>query len=182
MIPPGGTIGILGGGQLGRMVALAAAPLGYRCHVYDPKADSPAADVAAGFTCAPWSDRNALAQFASTCDVVTYEFENVPVGPLAGIETGKLFPAARALEVAQDRLHEKAFCEDQGGRPAPYAQVDSAEDLVEAVGRIGAPGILKTRREGYDGKGQWRIESVREAEALRLPQAGLVFEGLVRFS
>src|SRR5690606_31098846 len=70
----------------------------------------------------------------------------------------------------------------QGGRPAPYAQVDSAEDLVEAVGRIGAPGILKTRREGYDGKGQWRIESVREAEALRLPQAGLVFEGLVRFS
>lgn len=182
MIPPGGTIGILGGGQLGRMVALAAAPLGYRCHVYDPKPDSPAADVAAGFTCAPWSDRNAMAHFAASCDVVTYEFENVPVGPLAVIEGGKLFPTARALEVAQDRLHEKAFCEDQGGHAAPYAQVDSVEDLVEAVGRIGAPGILKTRREGYDGKGQWRIESVREAEALRLPQSGLVYEGLVRFS
>src|SRR5690606_11889575 len=114
MIPPGGTIGILGGGQLGRMVALAAAPLGYRCHVFDPKPDSPAADVASGFTCANWSDRNALAHFAQACDVVTYEFENVPVGPLAVVEPGKLFPTARALEVAQDRLREKAFCEDQG--------------------------------------------------------------------
>jgi 5-(carboxyamino)imidazole ribonucleotide synthase len=182
MIPPGGTIGILGGGQLGRMVALAAAPLGYRCQIYDPQEDSPAADVAAGFTCAPWSDRNVLAQFAQGCDVVTYEFENVPVGPLAAIEAGKLLPSARALEVAQDRLHEKAFCQDQGGRPAPYAQVDSADDLAAAIGRIGTPGILKTRRQGYDGKGQWRIESEREADGFRLPSPGLVYEGLVRFS
>jgi len=182
MIPPGGTIGILGGGQLGRMLAMAAAQLGYRCQVFDPNPESPAADVSAGFTCAAWSDRNAMAHFAAGCDVVTYEFENVPVGPLAVIEPGKLLPSARALEVAQDRLHEKAFCQDQGGRPAPYAQVDSADDLAAAIGRIGAPGILKTRREGYDGKGQWRIESEREAEGFRLPSAGLVYEGLVRFS
>jgi 5-(carboxyamino)imidazole ribonucleotide synthase len=182
MIPPGGTIGILGGGQLGRMVALAAAQLGYRCHVFDPNGESPAADVSADFTCAPWSDRNAMAHFAAGCDVVTYEFENVPVGPLATIEPGKLLPSARALEVAQDRLAEKAFCVEQGGRPAPYAQVDSAEDLAAAIGRIGAPGILKTRREGYDGKGQWRIESEREAAGFRLPSPGLVYEGLVRFS
>ena len=172
MIPPGGTIGILGGGQLGRMLAMAAAQLGYRCHAYDPNGESPAADVSAGFTCAPWSDRNALAHFAAGCDVVTYEFENVPVGPLAFIEPGKLLPSARALEVAQDRLSEKSFCQDQGGRPAPYVQVDSAEDLGAAIGRIGAPGILKTRREGYDGKGQWRIDSERDAQGLRLPSAG----------
>jgi 5-(carboxyamino)imidazole ribonucleotide synthase len=182
MIPPGGTIGILGGGQLGRMVALAAAQLGYRCHVFDPNGESPAADVSAEFTCAPWADRNAMAHFAAGCDVVTYEFENVPVGPLAFIEPGKLLPSARALEVAQDRLAEKAFCVEQGGRPAPYLQVDSPDDLASAIGRIGAPGILKTRREGYDGKGQWRIESEREAQGFRLPSSGLVYEGLVRFS
>jgi 5-(carboxyamino)imidazole ribonucleotide synthase len=182
MIPPGGTIGILGGGQLGRMLALAAAQLGYRCHAYDPNGESPAADVSAGFACAPWSDRNAMAQFAAGCDVVTYEFENVPVGPLAFIEPGKLLPSARALEVAQDRLAEKAFCVEQGGRPAPYVQVDSPDDLTAAIGRIGTPGILKTRREGYDGKGQWRIESEREAGGFRLPSSGLVYEGLVRFS
>src|SRR5690606_38647102 len=159
MIPPGGTIGILGGGQLGRMLALAAAQLGYRCHAYDPQTDSPAADVCAAFTCAPWSDRNAMAHFAAGCHVVTYEFENVPVGPLAAIGPDKLLPSARALEVAQDRLAEKAFCVEQGGRPAPCVPVDSAEDLAAAIGRIGTPGILKTRREGYDGKGQWRIES-----------------------
>ncbi|MXO60597.1 5-(carboxyamino)imidazole ribonucleotide synthase [Altererythrobacter salegens] len=182
MIPAGGTIGILGGGQLGRMLAMAAAQIGYKCHAYDPNADSGAADVCADFTCAPWSDRNAMTRFAGQCDVVTYEFENVPVGPLATIPPEKLFPSARALEVAQDRLHEKAFAEAQGGRTAPYAQVDSMDDLIAAVGRLGTPGILKTRRDGYDGKGQWRIESAREAEGLRLPSAGLVYEGFVRFA
>ena len=182
MIPPGSTIGILGGGQLGRMLALAAAQLGYRCHVFAPEEDSVAAEVAAEFTSAAWSDRNAMAHFANACDVVTYEFENVPVGPLSAIAPGKLLPSARALEVALDRLSEKAFCQDQGGRPAPYAPVDSAEDLASAIARVGAPGILKTRREGYDGKGQWRIESEREAAGFRLPASGLVYEGLVRFS
>jgi 5-(carboxyamino)imidazole ribonucleotide synthase len=175
-------IGILGGGQLGRMLAIAAAQLGYRCHAYDPNPGSGAAEVSDQFTCAPWFDRNAIGNFAAACDVVTYEFENVPAGPLAVVPPGKLWPPLRALEVAQDRLHEKAFAETCGGRPAPYAAVDSGDDLVRAAERIGAPGILKTRREGYDGKGQWRLDSAREAEALRLPGSDLVYEGFVHFS
>lgn len=182
MIPPGSTIGILGGGQLGRMLAMAAAQLGYRCHAFDPKLDSGAAEVSAQFTCAAWSDRNVLWQFAEACDVVTFEFENVPAGPLAAIPPGKLWPPVKALEVAQDRMHEKAFAESCGGRPAPYAAVDSADDLARAVERIGAPGILKTRREGYDGKGQWRIDSPRDAEGLRLPGSNLIYEGFVHFT
>jgi 5-(carboxyamino)imidazole ribonucleotide synthase len=182
VIEPGATIGILGGGQLGRMLAMAAAQLGYRCHAYDPKPDSGAAEVSAEFTCAPWFDRNAIGNFAAQCDVVTFEFENVPAGPLAAIPPGKLWPPLRALEVAQDRLHEKAFAETCGGRTAPYAQVDSADDLAAAADRIGAPGILKTRREGYDGKGQWRIESPRDVEGLRLPATNLIYEGFVNFA
>ena len=182
MIRPGGTIGILGGGQLGRMLAIAAAQLGYRCHAYDPNPDSGAAEVCAEFTSVPWSDRNALGHFATACDVITFEFENVPAGPLAIIPPGKLWPPVRALEVAQDRLHEKAFAESCGGRPAPYAAVDSPDDLLRAVERIGAPGILKTRREGYDGKGQWRIESAHEAEGLRPQGSNLIYEGFVHFS
>jgi 5-(carboxyamino)imidazole ribonucleotide synthase len=182
MILPGATIGILGGGQLGRMLAVAAAQLGYRCHAFDPNPESGAADVSAEFTCAPWYDRNVLGVFAAACDVVTFEFENVPAGPLAAIPPGKLWPPVKALEVAQDRLHEKAFAESCGGCPAPYAPVDSADDLARAIERIGTPGILKTRREGYDGKGQWRIESAREAEGLRLPGTDLVYEGFVQFA
>ena len=103
MILPGATIGILGGGQLGRMIAIAAAQLGYRCHIFAPDRESVAAEVSADFTCAPWTDAAALAQFAAGCDVVTWEFENVPVGPLAAIEA-LLAPHPRALETAQDRL------------------------------------------------------------------------------
>jgi 5-(carboxyamino)imidazole ribonucleotide synthase len=182
MILPGATIGILGGGQLGRMLAIAAAQLGYRCHAYDPNPGSGAAEVCAEFTCAPWIDRNALGLFAAACDVVTFEFENVLAGPLAAIPPGKLWPPVKALEVAQDRLHEKAFAESCGGRPAPYAAVDSAEDLAAAIERIGTPGILKTRREGYDGKGQWRIDSPRDAEGLRLPGPNLIYEGFIHFA
>jgi 5-(carboxyamino)imidazole ribonucleotide synthase len=182
VIKPGTTIGILGGGQLGRMLAIAAAQLGYRCHGYDPKPDSGAAEVSAEFTCAPWFDRNAIGNFARECDVVTFEFENVPAGPLAAIPPGKLWPPLRALEVAQDRLHEKAFAETCGGRTAPYAPIDSTEDLAAAADRIGAPGILKTRREGYDGKGQWRIESPRDVEGFRLPGTNLIYEGFVHFA
>jgi 5-(carboxyamino)imidazole ribonucleotide synthase len=164
------------------MLAIAAAQLGYRCHIYAPEGESVAAEVSASFTQAPWSDGEALGAFAAACDVVTLEFENVPVGPLAAISTGKLAPPARALEVAQDRLKEKRFAEQHGGRPAPFAQVDSREDLAAAAERIGTPGILKTRREGYDGKGQWRIAGPDEIEALELPVDGLVYEGLVRFA
>src|SRR5690606_30840692 len=148
MIPPGSTIGILGGGQLGRMLAVAAAQLGYRCHIYAPEKDSVAAEVSARFTCADWLDRAALANFALDCDVVTYEFENVPVAPLAAIPADRLAPGTRALEVAQDRLREKRFVEELGGRPAAYAPVDGDSELKDAIERTGTPGILKTRREG----------------------------------
>jgi 5-(carboxyamino)imidazole ribonucleotide synthase len=181
MIPPGSTIGILGGGQLGRMLAMAAAQLGYRCHVYSPEKDSVAAEVSARFTCADWHDRTRLAEFAAGCAVVTYEFENVPVAPLAAIPAERLLPGTRALEVAQDRLNEKRFVENLGGRPAPYIAIDSDHELTAAIERLGTPGILKTRREGYDGKGQWRLSSAHEAAGLRVPNAGLVYEGLVRF-
>lgn len=181
MIAAGGTIGILGGGQLGRMLAVAAARLGYRCHIYAPDRESVAAEVSAEFTCAPWLDQTAIAGFADACDVVTFEFENVPVPPLAAI-AAKLVPHSRALKIAQDRLHEKGFAEELGGKPAPYAPVHSGDELAAAIDRIGAPGILKTRADGYDGKGQWRINSARDADAIRLPAAAMIYEGLVHFS
>ena len=180
MIPPGETIGILGGGQLGRMIAMAAAQLGYRAHVYAPEPESIAAEVCGGFTCAAWDDTEALARFADDCAVITYEFENVPVAPLAPLEA-KLLAHPRALETAQDRVNEKQFVEALGGRPAPWAAVDSQADLDAAIARIGTPGILKTRRDGYDGKGQWRIMSPADAEGLALPAAALVYEGFIDF-
>ncbi len=181
MIAPGETIGILGGGQLGRMIAMAAAQLGYRCHIYAPETDSVAADVSAAFTCAEWDDAEAMAAFAADCAVVTYEFENVPVGPLSALGTVVAHPHPRALEIAQDRLSEKRFVSDLGGTPAPFAPVDSKLDLMAAVSGIGAPGILKTRRDGYDGKGQWRIDSADDASALDLPDTALIYEGFVTF-
>ncbi|MBF9153008.1 5-(carboxyamino)imidazole ribonucleotide synthase [Novosphingobium jiangmenense] len=182
MIPPGETIGILGGGQLGRMIALAAANLGYRCHVYAPEADSIAADVCAAFTQGEYDDEAALAAFAAQCAVVTYEFENVAAAPLAAVTThAPLHPPAKALEVAQDRVNEKSFVEALGGRPAPWATVDSMDDLRAAVASIGAPGILKTRRDGYDGKGQWRIMQASDVDAVELPGKPLIYEGFVTF-
>ncbi len=187
MIVPGETIGILGGGQLGRMLAGAAAQLGYRAHIYAPEADSVAAEVSAAFTCARWDDATAMARFAAECAAVTYEFENVPVGPLAALGDTPLLPHPRALETAQDRLTEKLFVAELGGRPAPFAAVDSMDDLSRAIASIGAPGILKTRRDGYDGKGQWRIASADEAGGLvlppiTLPPVPLIYEGLVAFT
>ena len=183
MIPPGETIGILGGGQLGRMLAIAAAQLGYRCHVYAPEADSIAAEVSGDFTCAAWDDAEALARFAATCAVITYEFENVPAAPLAALGATPLRPNARALECAQDRVNEKTFAEAQGGRTAAWARVDAPADLAVAIATLGAPGILKTRRDGYDGKGQWRIAGEQgEAERLSLPDKALIYERLVEFA
>jgi 5-(carboxyamino)imidazole ribonucleotide synthase len=181
MVLPGATIGILGGGQLGRMLALAAAQLGYRCHVFTPERDSVAGEVSAQFTCAPWTDAEALRRFAEACDVLTFEFENVRVAPLAPLAE-RLAPHPRALETAQDRLKEKRFVEGLGGRPASFAPVDSAADLAAAIDRIGTPGILKTCRDGYDGKGQWRVTTARDAEAIRLPHDPCIYEGLVRFA
>ncbi len=182
MIAPGETIGILGGGQLGRMLAMAAAQLGYRCHVYAPEADSIAAEVCAQFTHAQWNDEAALAAFAADCAVITYEFENVPAGPLAALGTVSLLPGHHALEVAQDRLSEKRFVSALGGRTAPFHLVDTAEDLDQAMAEIGTPGILKTRREGYDGKGQWRIMAEHEAASVAASDQPCIYEGFIHFS
>lgn len=182
MIPPGETIGILGGGQLGQMIAIAAVQLGYRCHLYAPEPDAIAADVCAEFTCAAYDDDAALAKFAQSCAVVTYEFENVALDTLERLAPDTVRPNVRALYTAQDRLNEKRFVTELGGVPAPFAPVDSAADLVHAIATIGAPGILKTRRDGYDGKGQWRIMRPQDAETLDLPAKPLIYEGFVTFS
>ena len=181
-IPPGSTIGILGGGQLGRMLSVAASQLGYKCHIYTPEADSVAGEVSARQTTAAWNDSAALAAFAADCAVVTYEFENVPVGPLTALGQVALHPPLRALEVAQDRLSEKQFVTELGGHTAPFMAVDTAEDLAAALERIGTPGILKTRREGYDGKGQHRINLDHEADGIALGGQPMVYEGLVHFA
>lgn len=181
MLNPGSTIGILGGGQLGRMLAMSAASLGYRCIGYAPEGDNVAAPVSDDFFTNPWDHRPALAAFAAQCDAVTWEFENVPLPAVDAIPAERLFPPRRALEVAQDRLNEKRFVEELGGTPAPYHPVDTAADLERAVERIGAPGILKTRRDGYDGKGQWRVVDERDIEALPPLTRPAVYEGLVGF-
>ncbi len=160
ILPPGSTIGILGGGQLGRMMAMAAAQLGYRCHIYAPEADSVAAEVSAQFTCAAYDDEAALLAFAKSCDVLTYEFENVPVAPLKKI-LGKaaLRPGVAPLEIAQDRVREKEFATELGGRTADYAAADSEIALNAALDKIRRPAIVKTIRMGYDGKGQVRVHA-----------------------
>lgn len=152
---PGATIGILGGGQLGRMLALAAARLGLKTHIYSPDPESPAFDVCAARTSASYEDERALAGFASTVDVVTYEFENVPARTASILADLSLVrPGPAALAACQDRLVEKEFLEANGISTAPYQRVDDAGALARAVGRLGRRSILKTRRFGYDGKGQ----------------------------
>ena len=157
-LPPGSTIGILGGGQLGKMMAMAAAQMGYRCHIYAPEPVSVAAEVSAYFTCAAYDDVDALTAFAKSCDVVTYEFENVPVAPLHSIETlVPIRPGIRALEIAQDRGEEKLFAIGLGGRTAPFEIVGDRQEASPALEKVGFPAILKTIRMGYDGKGQIRV-------------------------
>lgn len=181
MLPPGSTIGILGGGQLGRMMAVAALQLGYRVIGFAPEGDNVAADACSDFITADWDDAAALARFAQSCDVVTWEFENVPVSTVAALPEGLLACPVKALEVAQDRLNEKAFAADLGGVPAPYRAVESAADLAAAIVAIGTPGVLKTARDGYDGKGQWRVRSVLEAGALAFPGVTCIYEGFVTY-
>lgn len=184
-IPPGGTIGILGGGQLGRMLALAAAPLGYRVHIYAPEAELIAADVSAFVTRAAYEDRAALAAFAAAVDVITYEFENVPSETVAFLEGLKFVrPGHQALDVAQDRLSEKQFVTALGGRTAPFHVVDTLADLEAGLAALGTPAILKTRRFGYDGKGQARLHAAADAAAAfaALGGRGLILEGFVSFA
>ncbi len=162
MLAPGSIIGIIGGGQLGRMMALAAARLGYKCHILDPHEQPCAAEVSAHFTRAAFDDVDALRIFGDQCDVVTYEFENVPVEPLA-VLGNKLKPGTYSLEMAQDRAIEKRFLERCGSRIAPWREIDSANDIVAALDALGSPILLKTRRLGYDGKGQAWVHRPEEA-------------------
>ena len=151
------SIGILGGGQLGRMLSVAASRLGLRCHIYEP-ATAPAGDVAWRVTNAPYEDETALREFAASVDVITYEFENVPTSALDLLEARRpIRPGRRALAVSQDRLAEKTFLNGLGLATAPFADVPAEADLAAAIRAIGRPSILKTRRLGYDGKGQLRI-------------------------
>jgi 5-(carboxyamino)imidazole ribonucleotide synthase len=180
-IPPGSTIGILGGGQLGRMLAIAAANLGYRTHVYAPGTSGPASEVAARWTHGAYEDAAALEAFAAQVDVVTYEFENVTVDALRHVPGVR--PNIGALEVAQDRFTEKSFVQNLGGRTAPFRAVDSLDELKAALAEIGAPAILKTRRFGYDGKGQARITDAALAKDAwtRIDAQPAVLEGFVQF-
>ena len=189
VIAPGSTIGVLGGGQLGRMIALAAAPLGYRVHVFAPETDLPAADVSHAATRADFLDVEALDAFASQVDVVTLEFENVPVPALERLRAARpVRPGPRSLDVAQHRVREKDFVMGLGGRTAPFRPVADLLGLERALAELGTPAILKTCRLGYDGKGQHRIDRPEEASAAfhalaagRTGEADLVLEGLVPF-
>lgn len=183
-LPSGSVVGILGGGQLGRMLAVAASRLGYRAHIFEPGA-APAADVAHAWTRAGYDDADALRTFAASCDVVTYEFENIPAASLDLLAGAAPFhPNRRALEVSQDRLAEKDFLAGLGLAVAPYAAIEGPGDLEAALAETGVPAILKTRRFGYDGKGQARVTAREEAEAAlaTLEGAPAIAEGFVTFS
>jgi len=184
-LAPGAVIGILGGGQLGRMLSVAASRLGFTTHIFEPGANPPAGQVAARVTTAEYDDADALRAFAETVDVITYEFENIPTSALDLLEPLRpIRPNRKALKVSQDRLVEKAFLSDLGLQTAPFAAVDDAEDLAEALDEVGAPAILKTRRFGYDGKGQARIMAPEDAEQALADMAGApaLLEGFVEFS
>lgn len=184
-LPAGATIGILGGGQLGRMLSVAASRLGYKTHIFEPAAAPPAGDVAHQVTTAPYGDLTALRAFASSCDVITYEFENIPTEALDAIEAiCPIRPNRRALAISQDRLLEKAFLTGLGLTCAPYAKVTDAQSLTSAIAQIGLPAILKTTRLGYDGKGQARIKSQTDMAPAMATMGGAdaVLEGFIDFT
>ncbi len=183
-IPPGNTLGILGSGQLGRMLAVSAAQLGYRCHVYAPER-GPACDVAAAFTQGGYDDAAALAEFAKGCAAVTYEFENIDPAAIDTVAAhAPVAPGRASLEAAGHRAREKALAQACGGRPAPWRHVTTRAELDAAVAEIGTPAILKTATEGYDGKGQVRLRSADAAGAAWDAVGGrtCVLEGMVAFA
>jgi 5-(carboxyamino)imidazole ribonucleotide synthase len=184
ILAPGATIGILGSGQLGRMLAMAALKLGLRCHIYAPESEAPAYDAASARTVAAFEDEAALARFAEAVDVVTYEFENVPIACVEFLAQRRpVRPGARALALTQDRLVEKNFLRELGLPTAPFVGVDDSGALARAVGDLGRPAILKTRRFGYDGKGQTLIREGSNVPALHrsLGAGPMILEGFVAF-
>jgi 5-(carboxyamino)imidazole ribonucleotide synthase len=184
-LAPGSTIGILGGGQLGRMLAMAAARLGFQTHIYCEQNTAPAFDVATRQTVAGFGDVAAIEKFAQDIDVATFEFENIPASAIDVIARHtNIYPSKYSLEVTQDRLYEKRSLSSMEVGTADYLPVDSLDDLHKGIDTIGCPAILKTRRFGYDGKGQIRIESdTRLEKALgAIGKAPAILEKLVAFS
>ncbi|WP_106745597.1 5-(carboxyamino)imidazole ribonucleotide synthase [Yoonia maritima] len=184
-LPVGATIGILGGGQLGRMLSVAASRLGIKTHIFEPGANPPAGEVADTVTTASYDDVDALTAFGQSVDVITYEFENIPTSALDLLESlAPIHPGRQALATSQDRLTEKAFLQGLGLQTAPFADVTNADDLAKAIADIGTPAILKTRRMGYDGKGQARIMSPDDADQALADMAGApaILEGFINFS
>ena len=164
-ILPGATLGMLGGGQLGRMFTIAARTMGYDVVVLDPNIKSPAGELATTHICADYSDQAALAQIAKNCDVITTEFENVPASTLASLaKTKPVRPGTKAISIAQDRIQEKRFLKDNGFYTAPFAVINSLDDLKNNISTIGTPAILKVSRLGYDGKGQFAINTEPDIE------------------
>lgn len=184
-LPPGSTIGVLGGGQLGRMLAHAATRLGYRIHVYEPQANCPAGAVAHQEVNAPYEDLEALAAFARACDVVTYEFENVPAAPLKHIEAlTQLRPHWSVLETTQNRSREKRWLRDNGFPHARFAEVSAAGDLAAGIREVGVPCVVKTADFGYDGKGQLKVMAEADVPAALKKFAGhpVVIEQFIDFA
>jgi 5-(carboxyamino)imidazole ribonucleotide synthase len=184
-LPVNGTIGILGGGQLGRMLAMAAARLGYRAAIFDPDAQAPAADVSVAHLAADYGDTGALDAFAARCAVVTYEWENVPVAAARRLAARvPVFPPPEALAVAQDRVGEKTFLNRIGVPTADFRAVDGDAEIEAGLADFGGRGVLKTRRGGYDGKGQRRFDAGETAAGAYAAMGGapLVLEALVPFS
>jgi len=185
LVPPGSTIGILGGGQLGRMLAIAAAELGYRTHIYCPEATAPASEVAALNTVATYDNAKAMAEFAKKVSVVTYEFENIPAAPVEALaKLVPVFPSPAVLSISQHRLKEKTAIKHLGIGTAPFAAVNSLAALKEAANSIGLPAVLKTCRMGYDGKGQVMVKMQDELEAAwsTLKTDDAILEGFVNFT
>ncbi|MDE2446846.1 MAG: 5-(carboxyamino)imidazole ribonucleotide synthase [Alphaproteobacteria bacterium] len=183
-LPPGSTIGILGGGQLARMLVLAAASLGLKCKIFAPELDSPAFQVSDSHLVANYGDEAALLEFAAEVDAITYEFENVPVAAVTFLEKLKpVRPGSKALRVAQDRLNEKNLARDMGAMTAGFVGVNSQEELRKAVKNVGLPAILKTVRFGYDGKGQAKILNPDDVEPAwaALKGAPAILESFVNF-
>ena len=184
-LPQGACIGILGGGQLGRMLAVAASRLGLKAHIFEPGANPPAGHVADQVTTASYEDDAALRRFAQSVDVITYEFENIPTSALDILEQIRpIHPGRRALAISQDRLSEKEFLTGLGLKVAPYANVTTAAEAEAAAQSIGTPSILKTRRMGYDGKGQIRLKDASDIAEVWQAMQGVpsVLEGFINFS
>lgn len=184
VLKPGSVIGILGGGQLAKMMSIAASQMGYKVHIYAPEKDSIAAEVSASFTKASYSNVDALMSFAAQCNVITYEFENVAVDALKKIEKKHVLrPSSKALEIGQSRLSEKKFAEKCGATTARYVAISKREDIEASIAQLGASAILKSDRMGYDGKGQARVDETTNLSGawMAVGQHDAILEEFVNF-